>query len=399
MTFLCLFGLLALTSMTATSPVNSSSTPEIAAPIKMESPIEPAVPIKTAAPIKMASPIETVAPIKIAAPIKTAAPIKSAAPIKTAVPIKQAASIKTAAPIETAGPNKTPLPIAQTLPVDTAPPVKTESPVTTASPAATAPPAETAPPVDTSSPSPPPVTNLPSSIAVSDVVAAASNIQRIFDEIRVRIESGLVPKTLADFLTRLEAAVDAECDEATPTVARILGRMKAAVGELIAEGPTPQVAGEKRRKPFLQILLAKIWEKIDELRGEFEIADASYRLDTLHPLKDILHPTLVDSVRRLVPVMTTVFGPDTADRSASKGYVEYIAIIDILEIAQYVLDYYIDYPNAPLDNFVAYLNSTSTSIGKEREESTPVVQDALDKVRDVVDNLVFKACLPREAGA
>merc|ERR1711962_610338 len=168
-------------------------------------------------------------------------------------------------------------------------------------------------------------------MAVADIMEIAQHIKDIFNELKAKIASGEVKASVIDFLKHLKEVVDAKIAETTPIVQAALAKVQAAVDEMIAKVQAQIEAGiVETGKGILSELLMKIMAKLAELKDEI----AGYNIfDDL--LNDVLKPALGKAIENLIPTIQKHLG-DLIDKLVPKA--EYLAITDIMEIAQHIKD-------------------------------------------------------------
>merc|ERR1711962_1823876 len=168
-------------------------------------------------------------------------------------------------------------------------------------------------------------------LAVTDIMEIAQHIKDIFNELKAKIASGEVKASVIDFLKHLKEVVDAKIAETTPIVQAALAKVQAAVDEMIAKVQAQIETGiVETGKGIISELLMKIMAKLAELKDEI----AGYNIfDDL--LNDVLKPALGKAIENLIPTIQKHLG-DLIDKLVPKA--EYLAITDIMEIAQHIKD-------------------------------------------------------------
>merc|ERR1712198_174690 len=231
-------------------------------------------------------------------------------------------------------------------------------------------------------------------ISIADVVDATSVIKDIFEQVKAKIESGIVKDEIKDFLKHIKEVVEAKINEAKPVVAEILGQMKAAVEDMIAKVQ----AGIEQVKPVLQELVEKIMAKIaelhDKLIGGYNIFDDL--------LNDVLKPALGKAIENLIPTIQKHLG-DLIGKLVPSEYVEYLAIADIMQVIQHIKDVFNELKSKiesgeVQDNAIDFLNKLKATIDAKIEAAKPVVKAILEKVKAAVDEMIAKAKANAEAG-
>merc|ERR1712198_710320 len=231
-------------------------------------------------------------------------------------------------------------------------------------------------------------------ISIADVVDATSVIKDIFEQVKAKIESGIVKGEIEDFLKHIKEVVEAKINEAKPVVAEILGQMKAAIEDMIAKVQ----AGIEQVKPVLQELIEKIMAKIaelyDKLIGGYNIFDDL--------LNDVLKPALGKAIENLIPTIQKHLG-DLIGKLVPSEYVEYLAFDDIMEIVQHIKDVFNELKSKiesgeVQDNAIDFLNKLKATIDAKIEAAKPVVKAILEKVKAAVDEMIAKAKANAEAG-
>merc|ERR1712168_1795082 len=141
-------------------------------------------------------------------------------------------------------------------------------------------------------------------IGITEIMEAVMALKDIFNQVKAKIESGVVQDNIIDFLNQIKATVDAKIAAATPAVKAILEKVDAAVKEIIAKAKCHIETG----KGLLADLLEKIIAKIAELKDNI----AGYNIfDDL--LNDVLKPALKHAIENLIPTIGKHLG-DLADK-------------------------------------------------------------------------------------
>merc|ERR1719463_594177 len=164
-------------------------------------------------------------------------------------------------------------------------------------------------------------------MAVSDIMEIAQHIKDIFNELKAKIASGEVKASVIDFLKHLKEVIDAKIAAARPIVQEALVKVQAAVDEMIAKVEANVEAGIEQGRGVLVEPLEKIMAKLAELKDQL----AGYNIfDDL--LADVLKPALKKAIENLIPTIAKHLG-DLVDKLKPA---EYMAITDIMEIAQHI---------------------------------------------------------------
>merc|ERR1711922_135903 len=218
-------------------------------------------------------------------------------------------------------------------------------------------------------------------MALTDIMDIAQHIKEIFDQLKEKIISGEVAANAQDFLEKLKAVVEAKIAAATPIVQAALEKIKAAIDEMIAKAKANAEAGIEQGKGLLVQLLAKIMAKLAELKDNL----AGYNIfDDL--LNDVLKPALGKAIENLIPTIQKHLG-DLIGKLVPNTYVEYMAISDIMEVAQHIKDIF---------------NQLKEKIASGEVKANVV--DFLEKLKAVidakaaVDDIIAKAKANAEAG-
>merc|ERR1719423_500484 len=231
-------------------------------------------------------------------------------------------------------------------------------------------------------------------MAVKDLMDVVAKIKDILHEVQAKIESGEVKATVVDFLNKMKAIVDGKIAEANGIVQAALKKVTEAIDELIAKAEANAEAGIEQGKGLLIQLLEKIMAKLGELKDEL----AGYGIfDDL--LNDVLKPALKHAIENLIPTIGKHLG-DLADKLKP---VEYIAISDIMEVAQHIKDIF-NQLKAKIEsgevkaNVVDFLNKLKAVVEAKIAAATPIVKEALEKVRAAIDEMIAKAQANIDAG-
>merc|ERR1712002_1268496 len=147
-------------------------------------------------------------------------------------------------------------------------------------------------------------------------------------------------------------------------------------------------------KGLLVQLLEKIMAKLGELKDNL----AGYNIfdDLLH---DVLKPALKHAIENLIPTISKHLG-DLVDKLKPA---EYMAIADIMEIAQHLREIFNELrakiaSGEVKANIVDFLNKLKAVVEAKIAEAKPVVHDALKKVNAAIDEMIAKAQANIEAG-
>merc|ERR1719244_104261 len=220
-------------------------------------------------------------------------------------------------------------------------------------------------------------------VGIQDVMAVAQIIKDIFNKMKAAIESGEVKADVIDFLNKLKAIVDAKIAAATPTVKAFLEKIEAAIEEVKASA----AAGIQTGKGILADLWKKIMEKFTEITNQI----AGYNIfDDL--LNDVLKPALGKAIENLIPTIQKHLG-DLIDKLVPKA--EYLAITDIMEIAQHIKDIFNEL-KAKIESgevkasVIDFLKHLKEVIDAKIAAARPIVQEALVKVQAAVDEMIAK---------
>merc|ERR1719209_1509378 len=170
--------------------------------------------------------------------------------------------------------------------------------------------------------------------------------------------------------------------------------MKAAIQDMIDQVH----AGIEQVKPVLQQLVEKIMAKIAELKDK--IIGGYNIFDDL--LNDVLKPALGKAIENLIPTIQKHLG-DLIGKLVPNEFVEYIAIADIMEIAQHIKDIFNQLKTKIESgevkaNIVDFLNKLKTVVEAKIAVAKPVVKAALEKVKAAIDDMIAKAKANIEAG-
>merc|ERR1712002_158402 len=138
-------------------------------------------------------------------------------------------------------------------------------------------------------------------------------------------------------------------------------------------------AGIEQGKGLLVELLEKIIAKLAELKDKL----AGYNIfDDL--LNDGLKPALGKAIENLIPTIQKHLG-DLIGKLVPNTYVEYLAISDILEIAQHIKDIFNELKGKIESGEVKDI------VDAKIEAAKPVVKAALEKIKAAIENIKAKA--------
>merc|ERR1712200_117506 len=155
--------------------------------------------------------------------------------------------------------------------------------------------------------------------------------------------------------------------------------MGAAVDEMIAKAKANIAEGIEQGKGLLVQLLAKIMVKLAELKDNL----AGYNIfDDL--LNDVLKPALGKAIENLIPTIQKHLG-DLIGKLVPNTYVEYIAISDIMEIAQHIKDIFNELKGKiesgeVQDNVIDFLNHLKAVVDAKIEAAKPAVKAAIEDI-------------------
>merc|ERR1712002_1263877 len=177
----------------------------------------------------------------------------------------------------------------------------------------------------------------------------------------------------------IKAAVEAKIAEAKPIIKAALEKVKAAIDELIAKAKADAEAGIEAGKGILSELLMKIIAKLAELKDKIQ----GYNIfDDL--LNDVLKPALGKAIENLIPTIQKHLG-DLIGKLVPNTYVEYIAISDIMEIAQHIKDIFNELKGKiesgeVQDNVIDFLNHLKAVVDAKIEAAKPAVKAAIEDI-------------------
>merc|ERR1719374_237951 len=231
-------------------------------------------------------------------------------------------------------------------------------------------------------------------LAFNDIMEIAQHIKDLFNELKSKIESGEVKANIVDFLNKLRAIIEAKIDANKPIVKAALEKVKAAVDEMIAKAKANAEAGIEAGKGLLVQLMEKILAKLAELKDQL----TGYGIfDDL--LNDVLKPALKHAIENLIPTIGKHLG-DLADKLKPA---EFMAVTDIMEIAQHIKEIFNELKakiesGEVKDNIIDFLNKIKAVVEAKIAEAKPVVKAALEKVQAAIDEMIAKAQANIEAG-
>merc|ERR1719159_2400253 len=234
-------------------------------------------------------------------------------------------------------------------------------------------------------------------MAITDIMEIAQHIKDIFNELKAKIESGEVKASVIDFLKHLKEVIDAKVAAARPIVQEALVKVQAAIDEMIAKVEANVEAGIEQGRGVLVELLEKIMAKLAELKDQL----AGYNIfDDL--LNDVLKPALGKAIENLIPTIQKHLG-ELIGKLLPGEYVEYLALTDIMEIAQHIKDIFNELKakiasgevKASVIDFLKHLKEV---IDAKVAAARPIVQEALVKVQAAVDEMIAKVEANVEAG-
>merc|ERR1719383_728820 len=234
-------------------------------------------------------------------------------------------------------------------------------------------------------------------LAIADIMEVAQHIKDIFNQLKAKIASGEVKANLVDFLNKLKAVVEAKIAEAKPVVKAALEKVQAAIDEMIAKAQVNIDAGIEQGKGLLVQLLEKIMAKLAELKDQV----TGYNIfDDL--LNDVLKPALGKAIENLIPTIQKHLG-DLIGKLVPNEYVEYMALTDIIEIAQRIKDLFNELKSKIESgevkaNIVDFLNKLRAIVEAKIYANKPIVKAALEQVKAAVDEMIAKAKANAEAG-
>merc|ERR1712002_563462 len=195
----------------------------------------------------------------------------------------------------------------------------------------------------------------------------------------------------------IKAAVEAKIAEAKPIIKAALEKVKAAIDELIAKAKADAEAGIEAGKGILSELLMKIIAKLAELKDKIQ----GYNIfDDL--LNDVLKPALGKAIENLIPTIQKHLG-DLIGKLVPNTYVEYMAISDIMEVAQHIKDIFNELKGKiesgeVQDNIVDFLEKLKAVVDAKIEAAKPAVKAALEKVKAAIEDITAKVQANIEAG-
>merc|ERR1719334_2762030 len=119
-------------------------------------------------------------------------------------------------------------------------------------------------------------------------------------------------------------------------------------------------------------------------------------------LNDVLKPALGKAIENLIPTIQKHLG-DLIGKLVPNTYVEYIAISDIMEIAQHIKDIFNELKGKiesgeVQDNVIDFLNHLKAVVDAKIEAAKPAVKAALEKVKAAIEDITAKVKANIEAG-
>merc|ERR1712121_442790 len=205
--------------------------------------------------------------------------------------------------------------------------------------------------------------------------------------------SGAVQDNVIDFLNKLKAMVDAKIAAATPIVKAILEKVDAAIEAVKEKAKNHIETGKGLLVDLLETIIAKLTGLKDQV--------TSYNIfDDL--LNDVLKPALGHAIEKLIPTIQKHLG-DIIGKLVPSEYVEYLAISDVMEVAQKIKDIFNEVKGKIESgevkaNVVDLLNKIKAAVDAKIAEAKPIVKAALEKVKAAIDELIAKAQADAEAG-
>merc|ERR1712015_1219 len=212
-------------------------------------------------------------------------------------------------------------------------------------------------------------------MALADIMEIAKHIKDVFNELKGKIESGEVKANIVDFLQHLKDVIDAKIAAAKPVVKAALEKVKAAIEDMIAKAKATAESGVESGKALLVQLMEAIMAKLGELKDNLTGYNIFEDL-----LNDVLKPALGNAIENLIPTIKKHL-KDLMDKLVPSEYMEYMALADILEIAQHIKDVF---------------NELKGKI--ESGEVKANIVDFLKHLKDVIDAKIAKAKSDAEAG-
>merc|ERR1712168_136002 len=176
-----------------------------------------------------------------------------------------------------------------------------------------------------------------------------------------------------------------------------MGKVKAAIDEMIAKAKANAEAGIEEGKALLVQLLEKIMAKLAELKDDL----TGYNIfDDL--LNDVLKPAPGKAIENLIPTIQKHLG-DLIGKLVPNEYVEYMSMADIMEIAQHIKDIFNELKAKIASgevkaNIIDFLDHLKSVVDAKIAENRPVVKAALEKVKAAIDEMIAKAKANAEAG-
>merc|ERR1719283_540259 len=213
-------------------------------------------------------------------------------------------------------------------------------------------------------------------MGLADIMNIVEKIKAVFDEVKAKIESGEAKADVIDFLNKLKAIVDAKIAAATPIVKAFLEKIEAAIEEVKASAAVGIQTGKG--------ILADLWKKIIAKIGELKDNLTGYNIfDDL--LNDVLKPALGKAIENLIPTIQKHLG-DLIGKLVPSEYVEYLAITDVMEIAQHIKDIFNELKGKiesgeVKDKVVDFLNKLKAVVDAKIEAAKPVVKAAIEDIK------------------
>merc|ERR1712168_1347059 len=169
-----------------------------------------------------------------------------------------------------------------------------------------------------------------------------------------------------------------------------MGKVKAAIDEMIAKAKANAEAGIEEGKALLVQLLEKIMAKLAELKDQV----TGYNIfDDL--LNDVLKPALGKAIENLIPTIQKHLG-DLIGKLVTNEFVEYMSITDVMEVAQHIKDIFNMLKAKIVSGEVKgtiedFLKKLIAVIDAKIAAAKPVVKAALEKVKAAVDEMAKAA--------
>merc|ERR1712002_809897 len=227
-------------------------------------------------------------------------------------------------------------------------------------------------------------------IGITEIMEAVMALKDIFNQVKAKIESGVVQDNIIDFLNQIKATVDAKIAAATPAAKAILEKVDAAVQVVIEKAKAGVESGKGLLVDLLETIIAKISELKDNIAGYNIFEDL---------LNDVLKPALKHAIENLIPTIGKHLG-DLADKLKPK---EYIGIAEIMEAAQSLKDIF-NQVKAKIesgevkDNIMDFLEKIKAVVDAKIAQATPAVKAILEKVDAAVKDVIEKVKSGIESG-